>query len=146
MQENEIYFFKMANGDNIIGEVLNLEWDPLTRSKQILIGDPMVLDNREINGQTAISLARYFAFSDLNIIEINSKDLMGYMTLSKPFAEYYLNTVRFNYLYVDRPLLSSVAEMNKIIKTAVSQDNQAFVEAMRRFNIDPDCFLNQLPN
>lgn len=143
--EESIYYFKMNNGDNIVGEIIFVDIDPLGQ-ETLTIADPMIVELKEIEGQSAISLNRFFSFADINAIEVKSKDILCKMSVTKVFKEYYINSVKYNYLYIDKNTNQGVEDMNKVISTVVSSENQKFIHAMKQYNIDPDSFLDQLPN
>lgn len=143
--EGSVYYFKMNNGDNIIAEVIHVEQDALGQ-KQYLVTDPMLIEYRDVNGQLAMALNRFFSFTDYNMAEFKDRDITTVMSINKSFLQYYQNTVRYNYLYLDKSTTHSIKEMNKIVATAVSKPNKEFIEAMKKYNIDPDSFLDQLPN
>lgn len=140
-----IFYFKMNNGDDIVGEVVWTEEDQLYQ-KKYMVQDPMKIEYRDVNGQQAVSLNRYFSFTDLHAIELKEKDIMTIQSLSDSFTDYYINSVKFNYLYVDKVTHLGIEDVNKMMSTAVSIENQEFVAAMKQYNIDPDSFLDQLPN
>lgn len=144
-KEESIFYFKLKTGEDFIGEIIYIDNDPLGE-QNITIADPMKIDLRDVEGQSALSLNRFFAFSDLNCFEIKVSDIICKMTLTKLFKEYYINSVKYNYLYVDKGVAQGVNEMNQVIERVISIDNQNFINAMKKYNIDPDSFLEQLPN
>jgi hypothetical protein len=145
--ENEIaiYYFRMNNGDDVIGEMLYADMDVMG-NKTYYISDPMRIEYKEVNGALAMALNRYFAFSEHNYVEFKEKDITSVTKVSKLFEDYYNNSVKYNYLYVDKSIQNGIKEMNSMIATSVSNENKLFVDAMKKYNIDPDSFLDQLPN
>ena len=145
MSNKDVFFFKMNNGDNIISEVIFTEQNELGQ-KSYILQEPMVLEYREMNGQYGMTLNRLFSFTDYNMSEIKDKDIVTMMNVNDTFCEYYFNTVRYNYLYVDKSVNAGIKDMNISVSTMISNANQDFVNAMKKYNIDPDSFIDQLPN
>lgn len=122
----DIIHFRLSNGDDIIGETVG-ETDDLFQ-----VMNPMIIG---IVDETLV-MKDYLTFSELKVCSFVKSNVTSIAKVDTLFIEYYYNAIKYNESIVQPTTRETVRKVNKILDSALSSDNKAFVEAAKKYNVN----------
>lgn len=128
---SEVYHFHLINREQIAGRV------SLTDDQHIVIEFPMIVENKIVEGMSAINLSKYlpFAAQEDQFITLKRDHIVSMTPATVNFTNYWYNSVQFQLIYMQPQIEANMVSINKSLEQVLSGDNQKFLDALKKYEL-----------
>jgi hypothetical protein len=127
---NTILHIRLINGDQITARFHSDDIDTDT----LILEYPMLIEEKDVNGVPAVNLVKYLPFTAENeqVLLLKKDHILAISPVTNEFCTYYYNTIHYNIVFVQPHQDTNMKKINANLKTVLSQDNQDFLDAMKK--------------
>jgi hypothetical protein len=122
---NDVLYLKLVNNEILAGRYVSDNDEYLT------VEYPMSLENKQIDGVSAINLIKYLPFNFEQILILKKNHIIAMTNVTMEFARYYYNTIHYQAVFIQPHTEASMNQINLSLETVLSKDSQEFSEAMK---------------
>jgi len=127
---SKILHIKMVDNTELISHCVD------TEDGYLLANNPMIIGEKEVNGEVSIVLHRYMPFSDNQMLWLNKNHVMAVGDVNAEMEKYYWNSLKYNAIFVDDNITNNIASINAIYDRILNADNLAFAAKAKLLKVD----------
>ena len=124
---SDILYLRLVNGDQIAAKFVADSDHFLT------VEYPMLVDHRSVDGTPAINLIKYLPFNTDQYLDLQKSHVVVMSVVNTAFAQYYYNSVHYHALHVQPQTDANLVEINKTLESVLSDNNQKFLDAVKKY-------------
>lgn len=127
--DNEVWYFRLTSNDQIAARVIDQDND------HVLVQYPMCVENKIVDGVSAINLTKFLPFTNPSeqFVNLKREHIISMTPTTVQFAIYWHNTIQYQLTFIQPALEANMININKNLEAVLSDDNQNFLDALRRY-------------
>ncbi len=112
---DNIQHLRLTNGEELVGDIL------FSDDYQVLIDNPLVLEERDTGSGSALVLSQYIPYSTSTVCNISKKHIITQTELHEELVRYYYYSLKFAYRSTEKSL-REIKRVNDLMQAVVEED------------------------
>jgi len=131
---SEVIYLRLISGEQIVCRYIS------DADGVLSVDFPMLVENKSIDGSSAINLVKYLPFANHNeqVLVLNKSHVVAISTVSLEFSKYFQNNWNYHETFIAPQTQANMMQINHSLEGVLSNDNQSFTNAMMKH-------ANQMP-